>query len=54
MSEVEIMRVDCSSNIFACFYSLLLPVLIPELVKKYNSGNSAVAISKIVYFLCLL
>ena len=30
-----------------------LPALMPELVNMYNSGNSAVSISKIVYFGCL-
>ena len=35
-------------SIFFCF--LFLPVVMPELVKMYNAGNSAVDISNIVYF----
>ena len=35
--------------IFVC-----LPVLMPELAILYNSGNSAIDISKIVYFGWLL
>ena len=32
------------------FFFFFLPVLISELIKMYNSGNSAIDMSKIVYF----